>query len=58
MSEPQIEIKNDKVYVYTPLPEYGKDICRIDLVMTKDIFRECFRQWIADDEKSEKGENQ
>ena len=56
MNEPFLKFQDDNLYVYTLLPLYGKDIYKVDLIMTKDIFRECYKKWIEPQE-SERNAN-
>ena len=47
------EFEGDRLYKYTPAPE---NICRRELMMTKELFRECFRRWmILEGKKYEHG---
>lgn len=46
MGEEELKFVDDKLYVYIPLPQYGKGICEVRLVMTKEIFQECYKKWI------------
>ena len=49
-------MKNDEIYFeieddvavvkHTPLPEMGENIYKTEVVMTKDIFQECYKKWI------------
>ena len=41
-----LKFEDDKLYLYYPLPQYGEGICKKDLVMTKEIFIECYKRWI------------
>lgn len=50
----EIEIIEDEVFVSTPLPQYGGNFCTLQLVMTKDIFQECYKRWIKSQENKEK----
>ena len=45
-----LEFEGNKLYHYYPLPQYGDGICKIDLVMTKEIFVECYKRWIKESE--------
>lgn len=56
MSKPELKLKDDEVYIYTPLPQYGEGICEVKLVMTKDIFKECYKRWIKSEESKAKSE--
>jgi len=57
MSDEEIKIVDDKLFVYTPIPEGGGGIYKVQLVMTKEIFQECYRRWIEPQEKSTKMRN-
>ena len=51
MGEEELRFVDDKLFVYTPLlPQYGNWICREQLVMTKEIFQECYKKWIEQQE--------
>lgn len=45
--------EDDKLYRCCPLPQYGEGICKKELVMTKELFIECFKKWIEE----QQGEN-
>ena len=38
----------DELYRNTKLPEevYGKDMYKFSLIMTKEVFQECYNRWI------------
>lgn len=36
----------DLLYKHTPLPQYGDGIAKVELVMTKEVFIECYNKWI------------
>ena len=57
MSEPKLEFNGDKLYLYTPLPQYGEGIYETSLVMTKDIFQECYKRWIEPQIENKPGED-
>lgn len=57
MTEGKLKFVDDKLFVYIPLPQYGggeSGIYKAQLVMTKEIFQECYKKWIEPQE-SEKG---
>ena len=58
MNEEKLQFVDDKLFVYTPLPQY--DVCsgiyKIQLVMTKEIFQECYKRWIKPQEKEDKND--
>lgn len=49
----ELRFDDDKLYCYTPLPQYGKDIYKVELVMTKDIFQECYKKWIENEKDND-----
>lgn len=53
MNEQEIVFEGDEVYRLVPLPEYGGEVCKLELVMTKEIFIECYKKWIDPQSKSE-----
>ncbi len=48
--EQKLEFIDDKLYCYTPVPQYGEEIYKTDLVMTKEIFVACYNKWIKEEE--------
>lgn len=50
MAEEKLEFVDDKLFVYTPLPQYGEGIYKVQLVMTKEIFQERYKKWIEQQE--------
>lgn len=55
MFEPTILIEDDKVYVIVPQPQYGENVCQSSLVMTKEVFKQCYEKWILNDTDGENG---
>lgn len=53
MKEAELEFIGDKLFLCTPLPEYGERVCKTQLVMTKEIFQECYKRWIEPQESEE-----
>lgn len=49
MNEETLKFENDKLYHYYPLPQCGEGVCKKDLVMTKEIFKKCYEEWILKD---------
>ena len=45
MNEEELIFVGDKLFVRTPLPQHG-DVCKTQLVMTKEIFQACYEKWI------------
>ena len=46
MGEQELRFIDDKLYVYTPLPTISEGIYKTELIMTKEIFQECYKKWI------------
>lgn len=53
MGKEELKFDGDKLFVYTPLPQYGDGICKVQLVMTKEIFQACYKRWIETQESEE-----
>ena len=49
--------EDDYLYKYTPAPERGENIKRRRLMMTKEVFQECFNRWILGKESSDADSN-
>ena len=48
MSKIYFEVEDDVVIKYTPMSiMMGEDSYKTDVVMTKEIFQECFRKWVT-----------
>ena len=54
MSDGELRFEDDKLFAYVPLPQYGDEIYQVQLVMTKEIFQECYKKWIESQERSDK----
>ena len=50
-NEVTFEIDNDKAIRYTPVPQYGKDVVKAEVIMDKETFIECYEKWIRKDNK-------
>ena len=48
--EEKLKFIDDKLYNYTSLPQYGEGIYKTQLVMTKEMFQECYKRWIEPQE--------
>ena len=46
MNKIHFEVKDDVVIRYMPMPEAGEDIYKTEVVMTKEIFQECYKKWV------------
>lgn len=57
MSEVHFEIADDVVVRSTSMPQFGENICSIDVVMTKEIFQECYKRWIEPQESEDTDAN-
>lgn len=51
-------IGDDKLFVYIPLPQYGQGIYETRLIMTKEVFRECYKKWIESQEGDDSGKKE
>lgn len=51
-------IGDDKLFVYTPLPQYGQGTYETRLVMTKEVFQECYKRWIEPQESEDLGKKE
>ena len=47
------EVEDDAVIKYTPMPEVGENTYKTEVVMTKEIFQECYKKWVESQERSE-----
>lgn len=55
LNEPKIIIKDDKCFVEMPEHQYdaiSPRMSKYQLVMTKEIFIECYNKWIKNSEDS------
>lgn len=57
MTKIYFEVKNDIVIKHTPMPEMGEDIYNSEIVMTKEIFQECYKKWIDPKESDSRQQN-
>lgn len=53
MSRIYFEIEDDVVIKHIPMPEIGENIYKTDVVMTKEIFQECYKKWVDTQESEE-----
>ena len=42
------------VIKHTPMPEIGENFCKTEVVMTKEIFQECYKKWVEQQESEDK----
>lgn len=51
--------EGDMLFKNIPAPELGKNIVRRQLMMTKEVFKECFMRWmVLNGEKTDVGEEE
>ena len=46
MNKIYFEVEDGVVIKYTPMPEVGENIYKTEVVMTKEIFQECYKKWV------------
>lgn len=51
MNKIYFEVEDDVVIKHTPMPEVGENIYKTEVVMTKEIFQECYKKWIEPRDK-------
>lgn len=56
MNKIYFEIVDDVVIKHTPVPQIGENIYKTEVVMTKEIFQECYIRWVEQKESCEKYE--
>jgi hypothetical protein len=57
MSKIYFEVVNDDVIKHTPMTGMiGEDMYKAEVVMTKEIFLECYKKWIEPQESEDKNE--
>lgn len=56
MTEPYFKVNDDAVVKVTHMPEIGENIYKTEVVITRDIFKECYKKWIESDMESEEKE--
>lgn len=50
MNKIYFEVENDVVLKHTPMPEIGENIYKTEIVMTKEIFQDCYKKWVEPQE--------
>ena len=54
MEKEELDFVDDELFVYIPLPKYGDGrMYKKQLVMTKEVFRECYKRWIESQESGD-----
>ena len=46
-------VEDDVVVKHTPMPEMGENCYKTEIVMTKEIFQECYKKWVEAEESAE-----
>lgn len=54
MNKIYFEVKDDILIKNTPMPEIGENIYNTEIVMTKEIFQECYKRWVERQESEGK----
>ena len=59
MNKIYFEVEDDVIIKYTPMPEMGEGTYSKEIVMTKEIFQECYKKWVEqkESEVEENGHN-
>lgn len=57
MRKEELKFVNDKLFVYAPIPGHH-NICKAQLVMTKEIFQECYKRWIKSPDPQERSDKE
>lgn len=53
MSKIYFEVDGDVVIKHTPMSEIGENAYKTEVVITKEIFQECYKKWIEPRAESE-----
>ena len=53
MNEIYFELNDDVVIKNTPVSQVGDNIYKTEVVMTKEIFLECYKRWVESQEGSD-----
>ena len=53
MTREDLIFNDDKLYRVAPLMVFGDDVYNKELIMTKEIFIECYKKWIEPQTESE-----
>ena len=54
MNKIYFDVEDDVVIKHTPMPEIGENIYKTEIVMTKEIFQECYKKWVESQEGEDK----
>ena len=53
MNKIYFEVKDDVVIKNTPMYEVRENTYKTEVVMTKEIFQECYKKWVEPQESEE-----
>ena len=53
MSKIYFEVEDDVVIKYTLMSMMGENTYKTEVVMTKEIFQECYKKWVEQQENEE-----
>lgn len=51
MNKAKYVITDDEVYCRIPAPQYGENIYRTEIIITREAFVECYKRWILKDQE-------
>ena len=54
MNKIYFEVEDNVVIKHTPMPQIGENIYKTEVVMTKEIFQECYKKWVEPRERGDK----
>ena len=54
MNETEFAIDDDYVYRHTRAIEFGQDIHKTEIILTKELFIELYKRWIEGAEEQDK----
>ena len=53
MNKIYFKVEGDAVIKYTPVPKIGENVYETKIVLTKEIFQECYKKWIESQESED-----
>ena len=51
MNKIYFEVEDNGLIKHTPMPEIGENTYKTEVVITKEIFQECYKKWVEPQEK-------
>ena len=51
--ETGFEVTDDAVIKFAPVPEAGENTYKCEVIMTKEVFQECYKKWIEPQESED-----